>query len=171
MEAAQMEKTCCVTGHRDMDTEQTEEIRDALKKEVEKAVEDGYVSFLSSFTGPAEQIFAETVLDLKKDHPGLRLSAVIPYRNKLKRLREQESVKGLLDDCDDITVLKEEYQPNVYTERNRYLAEHSDRAIIVYDGRDKGATVNMIRQVHRNKKEMREIPVGLELKFSGGQRF
>ena len=39
-----MEKTCCVTGHRDMDTEQMEEIRDALKKEVEKAVEDGYVS-------------------------------------------------------------------------------------------------------------------------------
>ena len=36
-----MEKTCCVTGHRDMDTEQMEEIRDALKKEVEKAVEDG----------------------------------------------------------------------------------------------------------------------------------
>ena len=166
-----MEKTCCVTGHRDMDTEQTEEIRDALKKEVEKAVEDGYVSFLSSFTGPVEQVFAETVLDLKKDHPNLRLSAVIPYRNKLNWLRKQESVKGLLDTCDDIIVLKEEYQPNVYTERNRYLAEHSGRVIIVYDGRDKGATVNMIRQVHRNKKEMREIPVGLELKFSGGQRF
>ena len=84
---------------------------------------------------------------------------------------DQEAAKGLLDDCEDIIVLKEEYQPNVYTERNRYLAEHSDRAIIVYDGRDKGATVNMIRQVHRNKKEMREIPIGLNLKFSGGQRF
>lgn len=166
-----MEKTCCVTGHRDMNTEQTEEIRDALKKEVEKAVEDGYVSFLSSFTGPAEQIFAETVLDLKQDHLDLRLSAVIPYRNKLKRLMNQEAVKELLSACDDIIVLKEEYQSNVYTERNRYLAEHSDRAIIIYDGRDKGSTVNMIRQVHRNKKEMREIPIGLNLKFSGGQRF
>ena len=154
-----------------MDTEQMEEIRDALKKEVEKAVEDGYVSFLSSFTGPAEQVFAETVLDLKKDHPDLRLYAVIPYRNKLKRLMNQEAVKELLSACDDIIVLKEEYQPNVYTERNRYLAEHSDRAIIIYDGRDKGSTVNMIRQVHRNKKEMREIPIGLNLKFSGGQRF
>ena len=171
MEAAQMEKTCCVTGHRDMDTEQMEEIRDALKKEVEKAVEDGYVSFLSSFTGPAEQVFAETVLDLKKDHPDLRLYAVIPYRTKLVRLMDQEAAKRLLDACEDIIVLKEEYQPNVYTEQNRYLAEHSDRAIIVYDGREKGATVNMIRQVHRNKKEMREIPVGLKLKFSGGQRF
>lgn len=133
-----MEKTCCVTGHRDMDTEQMEEIRDALKK---------------------------------KDHPDLRLYAVIPYRNKLVRLMDQEAAKGLLDACEYAIILKEEYQPNVYTERNRYLAEHSDRAIIVYDGREKGATVNMIRQVHRNKKEMREIPVGLKLKFSGGQRF
>ena len=138
MEAAQMEKTCCVTGHRDMDTEQMEEIGDALKK---------------------------------KDHPDLRLYAVIPYRNKLVRLMDQEAAKGLLDACEHAIILKEEYQPNVYTERNRYLAEHSDRAIIVYDGREKGATVNMIRQVHRNKKEMREIPVGLKLKFSGGQRF
>ena len=154
-----------------MKSRPTEEIRDALKKEVEKAVEDGYVSFLSSFTGPAEQVFAETVLELKKDHPDLRLYAVIPYRNKLVRLMDQEAVKRLLDACEDIILLKEEYQPNVYTERNRYLAEHSDRAIIVYDGRDKGATVNMIRQVHRNKKEMREIPVGLNLEFSGGQRF
>ena len=108
---------------------------------------------------------------MKKNHPDLRLYAVIPYRNKLVRLTDQETAKGLLDACEDIIILKEEYQPNVYTERNRYLAEHSDRAIIVYDGRDKGATVNMIRQVHRNKKEMREIPVGLNLEFSGGQRF
>ena len=66
---------------------------------------------------------------------------------------------------DDITVLKEEYQPNIYVERNRYLAEHSDRAIIVYDGREKGATVNMIRQFHRRQKEVQEIPVELEIRL------
>ena len=112
------------------------------------------------------------------------MSAVIPYRNKLNRLKEQEDIKALLDSCDDITVLKEDYQPSIYVERNRYLAEHSDRAIIVYDGREKGATVNMIRQIHRRydgrekgatvnmirqihrrQKEMQEIPVGLEIRL------
>ena len=166
-----MGKTCCMTGHRDMDEEQTGKIRAALKKEIEKAVEDGYDSFLSGFTGIADQAFAEIVLELQKDRPEIRLSAVIPYRNMLNRLNGREETKALLDACEDITVLNEEYQPNVYIARNRYLAEHSDRAIIVYDGREKGTTVNMIRQVHRNKKEMREIPVGLNLKFSGGQRF
>lgn len=162
-----MGKTCCMTGHRDMDEEQTGKIRVALKKEIEKAVEDGYDSFLSGFTGIADQAFAEIVLELQKDHPEIRLSAVIPYRNMLNRLKGREETKALLDACEDITVLNEEYQPNVYIARNRYLAEHSDRAIIVYDGREKGATVNMIRQVHRSKKEMREIPVGLELNYPG----
>lgn len=162
-----MGKTCCMTGHRDMDEEQTGKIRAALKKEIEKAVEDGYDSFMSGFTGIADQAFAEIVLELQKDHPEIRLSAVIPYRNMLKRLKGREEIKALLDACEDITVLNEEYQPNVYIARNRYLAEHSDRAIIVYDGREKGATVNMIRQVHRSKKEMREIPVGLELNYPG----
>lgn len=95
---------------------------------------------------------AEIVLELKKDHPEIQMSAVIPYRNKLNRMREQEDIKALLDSCDDMTVLKEDYQPGIYVERNRYLAEHSDRAIIVYDGREKGATVNMIRQIHRRQK-------------------
>ena len=84
---------------------------------------------------------------------------------KLNRMKEQEDIKALLDSCDDITVLKEDYQPNIYVERNRYLAEHSDRAIIAYDGREKGATVNMIRQIHRRQKEMQEIPVGLEIRL------
>ena len=95
----------------------------------------------------------------------IQISAVIPYRNKLNRMNEQEDIKALLDSCDDITVLKEDYQPSIYVERNRYLAEHSDRAIIAYDGREKGATVNMIRQIHRRQKEMQEIPVGLEIRL------
>lgn len=36
----------------------------------------------------------------------------------------------------------------------------SDRVIAVYDGREKGGTVNTIRLTHNMKKELREIPVG-----------
>lgn len=74
-------------------------------------------------------------------------------------------MKALLESCDDTTVLKEDYQQNKYVERNRYLAGHSDRADIAYDGREKGATVNMIRQTYRRQKEMQEIPVELEARL------
>lgn len=53
-----------------------------------------------------------------------------------------------------------EYQPSVYSHRNRYMVEHSDRVIAVYDGREKGGTVRTIRFAHQMRKELREIPVG-----------
>ena len=40
------------------------------------------------------------------------------------------------------------------------MAERSDRVIAVYDGREKGGTVRMIRFAHMLKKELCEIPVG-----------
>ena len=32
-------------------------------------------------------------------------------------MKEQEDIKALLDSCDDITVLKEDYQPSIYIDR------------------------------------------------------
>lgn len=75
--------------------------------------------------------------------------------------REQTSV--LLNACTEMVVIQEEYQPSVYSQRNRYMAERSDRVIAVYDGREKGGTVRTIRFAHRLQKELREIPVGLNL--------
>ena len=46
-----MVKTCCITGHRDMSEEQTEKIRSVLKEKIIKALDDGFVNFISSFTG------------------------------------------------------------------------------------------------------------------------
>ena len=43
------------------------------------------------------------------------------------------------------------------------MVEHSDRVIAVYDGREKGGTVKTIRFAHQFRKELREIPIGLNL--------
>ena len=69
----------------------------------------------------------------------------------------------MLEACADVVVIREEYQPSVYSHRNRYMVEHADRVIAVYDGREKGGTVKTIRYAHQFRKELREIPVGLIL--------
>lgn len=66
----------------------------------------------------------------------------------------------MLEACADVVVMQEECHPSVYSHQNRYMAEHSDRVIAIYDGREKGGTVRMIRFEHQMKKELREIPVG-----------
>ena len=57
--------------------------------------------------------------------------------------------------------MSEDYAPNVFMKRNRYMVENADRVIAVYDGREKGGTVSTIRMVHMKRKELREIPLKL----------
>ena len=96
--------------------------------------------------------------------PKSAMRGVIHYLLKqwpyLIRLMEKRRTYEMLEACADVVVMQEKYHPSVYSHRNRYMAEHSDRVIAVYDGREKGGTVRTIRFAHQMKKEFREIPVG-----------
>ena len=51
-------KTCCVTGHRDLPQKEINRVKAALRKEVEKAVTDGFTCFMSGFAEGVDQYFA-----------------------------------------------------------------------------------------------------------------
>lgn len=154
------EKACGVTGHRDIPENQIESIKRSLQCEIDKAIADGYTAFLSGFAEGVDLLFAEIVVEKCKENPLLHLEAVIPYRNRYKRLLKNEKKRAFLESCAKIEVISEELTSNVYMKRNRYIVDHSDRIIAVYDGREKGGTVSTIRMVHAQRKELREIPVG-----------
>lgn len=153
-------KTCCVTGHRDIPDGEIPKVRADLEREVEKAIQDGFTEFLSGFASGVDQYFAEIVAAKKKQCPALRLVAVLPYRARIKSLSKGEDTGALLNACDEVAVIQETYSPSVYSKRNRYMVEHSERVIAVYDGRETGGTVNTIRFTHTMGKELREIPLG-----------
>lgn len=153
-------KTCCVTGHRDLPQKEINRVKAALRNELEKAVADSFTRFMSGFAEGVDQYFAEIVLEMQKSNPALELVAVIPYQKWLDNLRQKKWTYEMLKACADVVVIREEYQPSVYSHRNRYMVEHSDRVIAVYDDREKGGTAGTIRFAHTLKKELREIPVG-----------
>ena len=153
-------KICCVTGHRDLPQNQINYVKAALMREIEKAVADGFTCFMSGFVEGVDQYFVEMVMGKQKDDPSLELIAVIPYQKRLDSLRAKGRTYEMLEACHDVVVIREEYQPSVYSHRNRYMVEHSNRVIAVYDGREKGRTVRTIRFAHQMKKELVEIPVG-----------
>ena len=157
------EKTCCATGHRDIPAEETAYVKETLRQEIKKAVNDGFTVFLSGFADGVDQYFAEIVLELQNKNPELKLIAVLPYRKRKDSLCQKEHTNALLNACAEIMVIQEENRPSVYAKRNRYMVEHADRVIAVYDGREKGGTVKTIRFAHQFRKELREIPVGLIL--------
>ena len=130
-------KTCCVTGHRDLPQNEINKVKAALEHEIDAAVTDGFTCFMSGFADGVDQYFAELVLERKQTNPALELIAVIPYCKRLDSLNKKTRTRELLEACADVVVIQEKYLPSVYSHRNRYMVEHSDRVIAVYDGREK----------------------------------
>lgn len=141
-----------MTGHRNLPKREINYVKAALRREIDRAAADGYTCFISGFGEGVEQYFAEIVLEKKKENPALELIAVIPYRKRLDSLNEKGRTYKMLGACSEVVVVQEEYHPSVYSRRSRYMAERSNRVIAVYDGREKGGTVRMIRFAHMLKK-------------------
>lgn len=70
-------KTCCVSGHRDIPVQQIEYVKDSLRREIDKAIADGYTRFISGFAEGVDQYFAEIVLERKIPIYSLLLQSLI----------------------------------------------------------------------------------------------
>lgn len=151
------ERTCCVTGHRDIPEDKRAYVEEVLRKEVDAAIADGYTCFISGFSEGVDLIFAAIVAEQKEKNPALFLEAAIPYRNRLKA--KDATFQALLKACNGINVESEKYEPNCFFIRDRKMVLASNRVIAVYDGRERGGTLFTMRAAHVNGKEVRVIEI------------
>ena len=151
------EKTCCVTGHREIPADKEQYVENALRNEVAAAVTDGYTHFISGFADGVDLMFAAIIAEEKRVNRRLVLEAALPYRNRLKA--KSKHFQELLVCCDRVYVQSEKTTPNCYFERNRYMVLASNRVIAVYDGRAKGGTFYTLCFAQENEKDVRVITV------------
>lgn len=151
------EKACCVTGHRDIPTEKLEFVKGRLKEEIEKAIEDGFTTFITGMAEGVDLLFAELVTEQKEQHPHLYLEADIPYRNRLHA--KEPTFQKCLESCNGIHVQQEKYSSDCFMNRNRHMVALSSRVIAVYDERGKGGTLFTMRYAHTMEREVREIRI------------
>ncbi len=154
-------KTCCVAGHSDIPDHQIEYVRERLKQGVERAIDDGYIHFLTDFTEGTDQLFAEVVAELREKNNTLRLEAVLPYRARYDELLHDKNTHPLIITCADVCFSSEEFSRNCWLVNRREQVRRSSRMIVVFDGRDAGGTVQAIRIAHAQEIKIREIPLGL----------
>ena len=148
-------KTCCVTGHRDIPASKINTVKYSLYREIQAAIADGYTRFISGFADGSDLLFAAIVAEEKQRNPTLSLEAAIPYRG-LMRTPNKEFQRLLLV-CDRVTVVRESYIPSCYMERNRYMVDHSQRVIAVYDGRKNGGTFSTMRYASAIGRDVRMV--------------
>lgn len=141
-------KTCCFTGHRDIPNDKLDYIMADLKKEILTAIEEGFTHFICGFAEGADLLFASIVVELKAEYD-IRLEAAIPYRGRMDT--PDKTFQELIKHCDVIGIHSEQYYSGCYMKRNRFMVDHSERVIAVYDGRETGGTAWTVRYARGNK--------------------
>lgn len=151
------DQTCCFTGHRPQSFPWKYNEADPrcvllkfrLKRQIIQAVEqDGVIHFLTGMALGVDTWAAEIVLSLRRRW-SLTLEAVLPCKGQDARWpsESRERYQSILEQCDKVTLLQDGYTPDCFDKRNRYMIDHSDLVIAVWDGSPSG-TGNKIGRAH-----------------------
>lgn len=150
-------KAICVTGHREIPSDKIEYVRQELRREAERAVEDGFTLFISGFAEGVDIEFAAIVAEMKAEIPALFLEAAIPHPG---RMRTKDTLfHKLIAQCNGVKIVSGEYSPDCYFVRNRYLIENSERVVAVFDGRQHGGTAQTMRMAVAKGCNLRIIDI------------
>ena len=74
-------KTCCFTGHRSLSGAEKLKAAVRLRRVIEEQIKAGIVFYGAGGALGFDTLAAQTVLDMKKEYPQLRLILVLPYLN------------------------------------------------------------------------------------------
>ena len=138
-------KTLCFSGHRPEKLPKGKEkfnfILQRLYNEIDKAIFEGYDTFIFGACYGFDLICAEQVLLRKKiiqykNPVNIKLIAVVPFEEQAAKWKEQDRDKyfNILSKCDDVIILNKHYRIGCYHERNRYMVDNSSKLICYYDG-------------------------------------
>ena len=157
-------KSCAFTGHRprkfpwryDETDERCVKLKEALAEQIEKLVADGFMDFLSGMAEGVDTWAAEIVLALRKQNPTLKLHCILPCREQADKWSNsaRERYRVILEQADSIVYVNQVYRKNCMLERNRFLVNHADLLLAVYNGEQRGGTAATVRSARKQSKEI-----------------
>ncbi|WNC12130.1 DUF1273 domain-containing protein [Brevibacillus brevis] len=118
-------------------------IKKALKRELVRFLEEDLEWVIISGQLGVEMWAAETVLELKKEYPHLKLAVITPFLNQEEKWKEETQ------DYYRNIVMQADYMNSVYQtpyqgawqlgEKDKFLLSHSDGILLVYDEENEGS--------------------------------
>jgi len=111
-------------------------LRAVLRARIMQAVEGGCTEFLCGMARGCDFYFAEEMLALRPQFPGLRLKAVLPCPSQADAWGETDRRRyhGLCAQCAAVLTLEPSYTTGCMLRRNRWMVGHADVLLTVYDG-------------------------------------
>ena len=143
-------KTCSFTGHRSLNGAEKLKVAVRLRKAIKELVKQGIVFYGVGGALGFDTLAAQTVLDMKKEYPQLRLILVLPCEDQTRGWRSEDIAvyEDIKRRSDKVVYVSREYTPNCMHRRNRHLVDHSGTCIC-YLTRDSGGTAYTVDYARR----------------------
>lgn len=134
-------KTCCFTGHRSLSHEGKLKVAVRLREIIAEQIKAGVVFYGAGGALGFDTLAAQTVLEMKKEYPQLRLILVLPCEDQTRGWRSEDIAvyEDIKRRSDKVVYVSREYTPDCMHRRNRHLVDHSGTCIC-YLNRSTGGT-------------------------------
>ena len=145
------ERTCCFTGHRDIQADKRDEIAAKLEQTLVELIHAGVRYFGAGGALGFDTLAAQTVLKLREEYPQIRLILVLPCRAQTRGwpaedVRIYEEIKTA---ADKVRYTSEEYTRGCMHKRNRHLVDNSS-VCVAYLTESRGGTAYTVDYARRN---------------------
>lgn len=156
-------KICAFSGHRpskfpwryDETDKRCIKLKAALAGQIASLVDcDGVTDVLVGGAEGTDTWAALTVLSLCEKNPALRLHCILPCRGQSDSwsASAREQYQGILDRADGVFYMHREYRKGCMLERNRFMVDHADMLLAVYNGEWRGGTAATVRYAKKSGK-------------------
>lgn len=145
--------SCCFSGYRpsklsfgdDERDVRCVELKEQLTYEIVKMLADGVTTFYTGMAMGVDIWCAELVLILKPRNKDIRLIAVIPHEGQANYWDEhwRDRYFKALSQVDEKVLIQMNYTKDCMHKRNRYMVEHSQHLIAVWDGQTGGTAYTL----------------------------
>ena len=134
-------RTCCFTGHRSINKLQYPIIKLRLKKALCQLIDDGYTYFGAGGALGFDTLAAQTVIELRKKYPKIKLILVLPCLTQAERWSEDDKIiyEAIKEAADKIVYTSQDYTKGCMFKRNRHLVDCSS-VCVCYQTKDTGGT-------------------------------
>jgi len=134
-------RTCCFTGHRVIPKYAIINLEKQLELAIIQLIEQGVVYFGAGGALGFDTMAAQTVLNLKKRYPQIKLILVLPCLSQAHSWDKDDiSVYDTIKSkADKVVYTSQEYSPGCMHKRNRHLVNNS-RYCICYLTKETGGT-------------------------------
>ena len=167
-----IEATCAFTGHRpksfpwkyDETAPGCVLLKETLAAQIKALSDRGVTDFLSGMAQGTDLWAAQAVLVLRKEYPALKLHCILPCEGQesVWSFPAQDIYHFILAQANSVVYVSRAYHKGCMLERNRYLVDHSDILLAVYNGERRGGTAATVRYAQKMGKEVYLIDPNME---------